>query len=114
MTSKNCKRRGKVEIVLLCALAAILIVLGIFAFAGRNRLTSGTIIDKKHVNPSSHVTVNPIVGGNGGFTVGSEADAERWLVVVEGNHEGERRIETHDMDRYEWEAAKIGDRWHAK
>jgi len=89
----------------------VLLLGGVFAYSHltRNRLTEGTIIAKEHHNPSSHVTVNPVVGGKTTqFVVSSQADPERWVFVMEGEHEGERRIERWDADRYDWEKASVG------
>jgi len=108
------KRRGAITPeALMLIVFLFIVVLCIFAFLGRNRLTQGKIIKKIHENPSTNITVSPIIGSkDGGFVVGSSAEPEHWKFVIRGTFEGEVREEVHDVDRYEWESAKIGDYWN--
>lgn len=109
-------RRGDVDESTWMFIGVVVLIIGIcaLAYAGRDRLTSGTITAKRHYNPSSSIGVATVFGGGKdgpSFVVTNDAVPEKWTVLVRGEYEGETRVEERQVDRYFWESCKVGDYW---
>ena len=91
----------------------LLVTLLALAAAGCARpLTQGVIVGKEHRNPSTSLGIAPVFGGKQtSWALTTDYSPERWVFVVDGSIDGDKVTRRVDVDRYEWERAKVGDSW---
>lgn len=95
--------------VLGCGLMVVIlaIVLGLAAYTHHQHsigIHAGRIVEHGHENPSTTIGYAPSVGRSGGVLT-TDPVPEKWWVVIESAGQRNR----FEMDRYDWEAVKVGD-----